>query len=272
MVNVFLAGKVDRQHGAWRGAIVGEHYVPVRVGELRETRWLPRWVLPAVEDEHWDGDMAAKLRWPKQPNAWVLGRHNYVGPYRRLSPNADPSWYGEFHGNYGPGSHGQPDASLCEPIVEECLAGIRRADVVLAVVNTPDCFGTLAEIGYAHAMAKFVYLITGADSEWEWDDYWYVDQLATVREYAPDDGMADPVWIRGQCLEAINAWAAIGLPNQRPVPVPVPMTPDLAVASFVNIARWTSDPRVRDEAQRMVQLLTRQGQSSYGRGEHHASR
>lgn len=55
---------------------------------------------------------------------------------------------------------------------------IDAADVVLAYINDPTCYGTLAEIGYARAKNK--YIIVVYDSEDLREKIWFVGEMANL--------------------------------------------------------------------------------------------
>jgi nucleoside 2-deoxyribosyltransferase len=56
---------------------------------------------------------------------------------------------------------------------------IRNADFVFAFIDEDDCFGTLAEIGFAHGIGKPVYLLYGGKlTPKQRADFWFVEQFA----------------------------------------------------------------------------------------------
>lgn len=86
----------------------------------------------------------------------VQGGHTYCGPY----------FFADDHGGgHGCKTHGSRDTSgggsksgsddaRGDFVVQKCLTHIRAAAVVFAWIDTLDCFGTLIELGYAHALGK----------------------------------------------------------------------------------------------------------------------
>lgn len=267
-MNIFLSGKIDPEAGSWRDAIVGSVYDY----ELR--RSVPHWIRPVGKNAHADfGDPIPP--WPREPNNWVLGLHNYIGPYRtetQAFADMDNAKYeGFFHGSIWFGSHGEMEWADQVRVSQECRDAINRADLVFGYLNRPDAFGTLVEIGMAIALGKFVYLVHSADSYWDWEDYWFAGMLADHATYLYDATTG----LRGDDEEAALSWHirnALVLwtgREQRPQPramalaAPTPIalrTVDSDerrqfAASFSQIARWTSDPRVRAEARRMLAHL-----------------
>lgn len=256
MLNVYLAGKMDEKQGGWRDGLLGREYIG-------HHGWMQRWelYLGPIPDSH-DIDGPPPPPWPMKPNTWVLNIHNYVGPYRTTVDDALKN-KGDFHGTEWVGQHGWMDPAICNHIVSSCLIAIRRADVVFAYLNAPDCFGTLVEIGYARALGKFVYVAVDDDAEWHGSDYWFADLLASGERRGTEEESAireekDPgLRVRRHFLEALAQYTAEP-PRSNPVQLVQTARNELA-DSFTNIAKWTSDPRVRGEAQRMLKRL---GQSA----------
>lgn len=98
----------------------------------------------------------------------------YVGPFM------DACDHGCRH---GPGSHGVlgvlgagcggVEASRSE-VYQRNIFGVQIADLVVAYIDEPDCYGTLVEVGYAAALGKpyVVLFAPGIDVP----DFWYAQQ------------------------------------------------------------------------------------------------
>lgn len=106
-------------------------------------------------------------------------------------------------------------------VVERCLRQIRGCDAVHAYIDSLDCFGTFAEIGYAAACGKPIYLVidpklkpaerfpTEDDPRrYEKFELWFVASLATQWVFGgPDWISADlvnpisPFWLRGSTYQ-----------------------------------------------------------------------
>lgn len=263
-MKVYLAGKMDAEYGAWRDAILGTVY------DHKHKRWLPRWeVMRSVRDSFRLYDERIPP-WPKEPNTHVLGMHDYVGPYRttwdEVKSYSEAKNEGYFHGSSWTGMHGQMDETDMGAIIRECGVSISRADLVFVYLNRPDCFGTLAEIGMASAMGKYVYLVIDDEAKWDFSDYAFAEAQASVCGYSvhvwPDEDAPSDTGKRvlGYFKDAIIRWTA------RPAQAsPLSLVPQSsgamalateAAQSFQQIARWSADPRVRDEAQRMLRRIT----------------
>jgi nucleoside 2-deoxyribosyltransferase len=257
-MNVYLAGKIDRQYGAWRDAILGTGYLrknPVWVREIETARAEEGEVLP----------------WLPVPLG-VFGVHDYVGPFRQeVKPSAEIECLGTWHGTTSWGNHGFMDPGPEGPypeIIRNARRAIQSADLIFAFINYPDAYGTVAEIGYAAALGKFVTVLVGKDAPFAQDDYWFVEGLATVSldwwryrdDYASEGQLAAAAL--KDAFVAHAAWKE--QVSRHPVPLVQNAMPEetilRAVAqSFSQIERWTSDPRVRSEAETMLRALGRRG-------------
>jgi nucleoside 2-deoxyribosyltransferase len=81
--------------------------------------------------------------------------------------------------------HGAMDIENHETIFKRNMDSIRKCDMLFAFIETDDCYGTLAEIGFAHALGKSVYVVFDHPMRYRVRDYWFVTQcsmLATVSE------------------------------------------------------------------------------------------
>jgi hypothetical protein len=81
--------------------------------------------------------------------------------------------------------------------VERCMYQIHLAEAVYAFIDSPDCHGTLAEIGFAYALGIPIHLVfsdglknsrTVIDHdnhgvEVGHDDFWFIKQMATTVNY-----------------------------------------------------------------------------------------
>lgn len=114
--------------------------------------------------------------------------HYYVGPY----------FVSDDHGCYhGRDSHGVGAGGTCSgpgaqrgAVVSACLLAIRHATLVFAWLDDLTAFGTLAEIGHAHAYGKRIVIGTRPGYRASrLSDLWFVFEMAdTVLE--SDDPVA----------------------------------------------------------------------------------
>jgi hypothetical protein len=114
--------------------------------------------------------------WPILRGA-VLDHHDYVGPYF-LSCDHGCGHGDDSHGSaaqepdYSASKHGEIRAA--PRVVALCQAALHRADIVFAWIDEADCYGTVAEVGYAKALGKTVW-IAGPR---RFRDLWFVYELA----------------------------------------------------------------------------------------------
>jgi hypothetical protein len=247
-MNIFLSGKVDDKHGQWRDHLLGtdDHYNQ----ERHQVEHLPRWAIytTALDSRKQWKDNIGILPWPVKSEI-VLDTHDYTGPFRQVVTDYDePKNLGYFHGSTGSGSHGQMERLDQRAVVSRCLMGIDQSDMVFAYINSEDCYGTLVEIGYAHARGKPITLATASDMEFmpPWD-CWFADTFAAA-SVGRQDNETESAFLRRAMLEGISA--AMGRPR---MPSPV----SIAVSALTNIEKWTADPRVRAEAEKTLTVLRR---------------
>ena len=62
-----------------------------------------------------------------------------------------------------------------DDVLSICKRQIDRADIVFAYIDHNDCYGTLAEIGYAHAIGKDITIVFSNDRLKA--DMWFVDKM-----------------------------------------------------------------------------------------------
>lgn len=132
----------------------------------------PKLVYMAGKIQNPDTDWRSTISWMYPTEDHKLpGYHTYVGPYPLM---------GRCHGNAVPCTHAalytsgfidedevyQPFSDVNEVwsdfdpqfVVDRCFSGIDRCDVLFAWIDTLDCYGTLAEIGYAKGKGKQIFL------------------------------------------------------------------------------------------------------------------
>lgn len=236
-MNVFLSGKIDAKSGAWRNEILG-----FDSGDA--CRWRRQ-----VPDVPWAEEEAPWEPWGVRPGI-VLGRHDYVGPFREdvahgsRAYHLPPKAYGVFHEAVVGGQHGVPESDeACAQVVRRCQQAIRAADIVFAYINSADAYGTLVEIGYAVALGRFVGVLVQPDCGFDYSDFWFAEYAAQWRGSGTD--------VVGALKDTFVAYAAMPLPEKVPVPAGSVAVAECA-SSLAQIQAWTSDPRVRQEAARML--------------------
>lgn len=125
--------------------------------------------------EEYEEEIAKK----SYPDRFING-HSFVGPYRV----DEMSGHGSGHITVYTG-HADDDDMARQTVFEGSKKMVRQADTVFAWIDSPDCFGTIAEIGYAHALGKEIWIGTPWDlSSTECQDFWFVFSMATKRAIA----------------------------------------------------------------------------------------
>jgi hypothetical protein len=165
-VNIYLAGKVE--HTCWRHTIVKG---------LRES--LHDVTSSCAVSE---GDLSDDIEFPILRKA-IFGQHNYTGPYFIGCDHGCWHGGGSEHGLSVELDHGTI-AGVSRPVITSlCLEAIEDADLVFAWINSNDCYGTIAELGYAKGQGKLI-AIAGPHKI---HDMWFVYEMADVAIIPADD-------------------------------------------------------------------------------------
>lgn len=166
-LKIYLAGKIE--HTCWRHSIVTDLRNGGATGSC--------------------GDYINDDEFPSVLEGSIFGFHHYVGPF---FTSCD---HGCFH---GPGTHGSAahefddrdennpkiigyNAEHRNAAFHRAVVGIASCDLFFAWIDSIDCFGTIAEIGMAHGMAKPIAL--GVTPSFP-DDLWFVNQCANFTTLA----------------------------------------------------------------------------------------
>lgn len=149
-------------------------------------------------DNYREGILGPRIMSEEEPIVidQTLGKFIYVGP------NAISCDHGCFHRDES--THGMlPSKHGCEAgfignenykdlkpryVVERCLAQIISADLFYAWINSHDCFGTLAEIGFASAHGVPIILEI---KETFVEDLWFITKLPFVQVFYSDHPMGE---------------------------------------------------------------------------------
>lgn len=155
---IYLAGKIEKHD--WRHDIVDE----------LEGKSLLRGDGGGIHQ-------GAFSQWPIMDKA-IFGEFNYSGPY--FVSGEHFSFHGEgTHGvgadelpsgdllpktqhayieNTGGHGSGYPEGLSYATVVDRCQHAIGRSDLIFAWIDDITCYGTIAEIGYAKALGKIVWI------------------------------------------------------------------------------------------------------------------
>lgn len=77
-----------------------------------------------------------------------------------------------------------------EDVLKISKSQINKAEIVFAYIDCRDCFGTIAEIGYAHAIGKDIFIIFSCPELKE--EMWFIDKMQR------NTGIASSEWIEKQ--------------------------------------------------------------------------
>lgn len=154
-MRIYLAGRCDTN---WRDEIVG---VP----------------LDSQNISPWD---LTDRPWPILARA-INGRHDYMGAY---PVDRCKDYHGLDAQVFSHYPYHDPDGSIpTGKFTRAALAAIDQSDIVFAWIDREGLYGTAAEIAYAHAKGKIIWLGIGSHSsdygtQSFYKDYWFVSQLA----------------------------------------------------------------------------------------------
>lgn len=94
---------------------------------------------------------------------------------------------------WGFGYYAYSDPALLIHVYHEALTQIQNCDFVIAYLDTPDSFGSIAEIAYASSIGKFVYMLINEDGHKSIDEdgvehignsmtdaYWFISNFPHV--------------------------------------------------------------------------------------------
>jgi hypothetical protein len=162
---VYLAGKIEKH--CWRHSIVRDLREAL-TDEPAEIQNCPE------PDRHGYVKIGP---WPVLREA-IFGTHDYVGPFFAACD------HGCYHGE---DTHGVARSNV---VTGACMEAIDRCDVLFAWVDAHDCYGTIAEIGYAFARRKLIWI--GGPRLFR--DMWFVYSLA--RDHYVGNGIepVDLLW------------------------------------------------------------------------------
>ena len=86
-------------------------------------------------------------------------------------------------------------------VLDICKFQIDKADIVFAYIDCGDCFGTLAEIGYAHAKGKTIVVQFANDKLKE--DMWFIDKMQQRTLIVPHE------WIFEKLVRPVHHYEAV---------------------------------------------------------------
>jgi hypothetical protein len=90
-------------------------------------------------------------------------------------------------------------------IFDICKSQIDKAEIVFAYINSHDCYGTIAEIGYAYASGKDIFIL--------FNDLDVVDDMWFVSYMQRNTGIASDEWIKTQLTSLYDEIRKYEAPN-----------------------------------------------------------
>lgn len=173
--SVYLAGKMPGEggrHADWRDEFFD-------VNRLEHSKYSPLFTF----NEEWE--------WEVLGNA--IHGLSYTGPY--FVDNLGGHGYSqtmeeeEFspgdcaHGGYVEREHGAYRSDQMEQVQMMCFQAIQRSDLIFAWIDSLDCFGTFAELGYAKAFGKLIWIGSPANF-WRSETLWFIYEMADKVAFA----------------------------------------------------------------------------------------
>jgi len=188
---IYLAGKITR-HG-WRDAIVNQC-------DMEDNASFEDWRFQQADC----GSGITWIEWASTDEISSLGSwrlrvseyYDITGPFfvgEHYGPTHDQSTHASEVGYERP-------ATARQQVRRLCLDAIRRSDVVFAWLDDPTAYGTIAEIGYAHALGKRIVLA--------------VPPCPTPDVYERADGGHGSL-ITCDCMIHGDTWFVAGMVNNR---------------------------------------------------------
>lgn len=178
---VYLAGKVKQ--GGFRDALTGNPRAMSCLGRTYETRNGHKW-------RYW-GPLALAC----DHGCIHKGLHGQISPM----PCAENGFFSteghdvpflyEAHDYGGHGDYtmaGLPEHVLPLAVVSRCLSQIKAADFLYAWIDSPDCYATYMEIGYALALHKGIYIQVDEKLRPDLETELWYDEGFDAKDNAPD--------------------------------------------------------------------------------------
>jgi very-short-patch-repair endonuclease len=185
-MKIYLAGKISNSD--WRQSLLPKHILERRDKTV----------------SHWE--------WPTQHSVFKTEKttHDYVGPYFMSAAMSDGF---PTHGAVDDCTDRSHAMQLCggqSKVAELCFEAVTKADFVFAWIDGSGAYGTCAEIGYAAALGKQIYIHTSEAVEDSWE-YWLPKTHSTIKI----DRVATGGGIRAVFAEALAKAEKVYYPQRR---------------------------------------------------------
>ena len=184
--SVYLAGKISKND--WRLKIAGRRFRDYgydrKIGAVGYT-----WTDYEVNDEM---SITGPFFISCDHGCYHGNNSHGVGLNRFMH---DP--FGRKDGWFGCCGDGEEPPFTEQEVLNICKLQIDRADIVFAYIDCLDCFGTLAEIGYAHAKEKTIFIVFKNKEIRK--QMWFIDRMQQW-----DQNKISYVWIEDNLLSKIK--------------------------------------------------------------------
>ena len=204
-MKIYLAGKIDRWD--WRNEIIQTH--DLNPGDDAVTIHNDVYVGPYF--------ISCGHGLSHGDSTHGLTGKPYCGNYSTIINDMETRF--DFSDVYA--GHGGMSESVRDDVPKLCLSWIDDCDILFAWIETEDCYGTLAEIGYAYGKRKEIWIgystklvmgysdrptVFSLDNDGETSaqgsnliempihDTWFIDRLASKVAVSPSAGMLYSMW------------------------------------------------------------------------------
>lgn len=176
---IYIAGKMEDDE--WRFQFFDPHNVPDD---------------HAYQQGYHPFTIEHRASWPAKSHVTVCGLA-YTGPFFVDVYGGHGYGYmdGDAHGSNIDSADSYKSVKALEAkrrlVQQWCFSAIQRADLVFAWIDGIDCYGTIAEIGYAKAVGKLIW-IAGPR---RYDEMWFVYQMADETVFVNQGVTATPAQV-----------------------------------------------------------------------------
>ncbi len=176
-LTIYLAGKISRED--WRNNVVCND--KVKTSEVSDEAMISReeWSVARQSIRglhHYAGPYYADSNWASHSPYFGDDTHGLMANRNTAPYEAECEEYETPHGCATTGFACSPRAPLVHRL---CASAIHASDLLYAWIDQPDCYGTIAEIGYAAALGKTIW-IAGPK---RYRDMWFVYEYANRVEF-----------------------------------------------------------------------------------------
>ncbi len=150
-------------------------------GKITNSNWRKELLIESGADENWVNQaLGSEDRWECKEGV-LLGGFDLTGPFCIAEEHISdyvPDNHGYILDREGSGVVGHLECFETRPkVLRLCQQAIQESDLIFAWIDTLDCYGTIAEIGYAKALEKTI-AVAFDSKPTRYDDLWFIRQMA----------------------------------------------------------------------------------------------